>query len=135
MSAGAKTLGLTRTGQTGAVVNNHETVTGDFTRDTEFRIPGDQLELALQARLKDGVSLFDATELARAVMGDSIYSNMMVFGAAWQRGCCRSATRRIFQAIELNGTAIERNKRAFDIGRWAVLHPGGGSGDSVAIGD
>ena len=32
-TAGAKTLGLMRTGQTGAVVNSHEIVTGDFTRD------------------------------------------------------------------------------------------------------
>lgn len=123
VSAGAKTLGLTRTGQTGAVVNNHETVTGDFTRDTEFRIPSDQLELALQARLKDGVSVFDATDLARALMGDSIYSNMMVFGAAWQRGILPVSHEAILHALELNGTAVERNKRAFDLGRWAVLHP------------
>ncbi|WP_170786653.1 indolepyruvate ferredoxin oxidoreductase family protein [Ruegeria lacuscaerulensis] len=123
VSAGAKTLGLTRAGQTGAVVNNHETVTGDFTRDTAFRIPGERLELALEARLKEDVSLFDATALARAVMGDSIYSNMMIFGAAWQRGLLPVSHSAIEQAIELNGTAVERNKRAFDIGRWAVLHP------------
>jgi indolepyruvate ferredoxin oxidoreductase len=123
VSAGAKTLGLTRSGQTGAVVNSHETVTGDFTRDTKFRIPGDRLELALQARLKEDVSLFDATDLARAVMGDSIYSNMMVFGAAWQRGLLPISHSAVLQAIELNGTAVERNKRAFDIGRWAVLYP------------
>ncbi len=123
VSAGAKTLGLTRSGQTGAVVNSHETVTGDFTRDTKFRIPGDRLELALQARLKEDVSLFDATDLARAVMGDSIYSNMMVFGAAWQRGLLPINHSAVLQAIELNGTAVERNKRAFDIGRWAVLYP------------
>jgi len=29
----------------------------------------------------------------------------------------------IMAAIELNGAAVERNKRAFEIGRWAVLHP------------
>ncbi|MFK7753395.1 MAG: indolepyruvate ferredoxin oxidoreductase family protein, partial [Sedimentitalea sp.] len=46
VSAGAKTLGLTRTGQTGAVVNSHEIITGDFTRDTEFALPSDRLELA-----------------------------------------------------------------------------------------
>ncbi|WP_170557477.1 indolepyruvate ferredoxin oxidoreductase family protein [Ruegeria atlantica] len=123
VSAGAKTLGLTRTGQTGAVVNSHETVTGDFTRDTNFQIPGDRLELALQARLKEGLSLFDATDLARAVMGDSIYSNMMVLGAAWQRGLLPISHEAMISAIELNGTAVERNKRAFDVGRWAVLHP------------
>ncbi len=123
VSAGAKTLGLTQSGRTGAVVNNHEIITGDFTRDTDFRIPGDQLELALRARLKDSVDLFDATELARAVMGDSIYSNMMVFGAAWQRGLLPISHDAIMEAIELNGAAIERNKRAFEIGRWAVVHP------------
>ncbi len=123
VSAGAKTLGLTQTGQTGAVVNSHEIITGDFTRDTEFTIPSDQLQLALQARLKDGVSLFDATDLARAVMGDSIYSNMMVFGAAWQRGLLPISHQAIMGAIELNGAAVERNKRAFEVGRWAVTHP------------
>ena len=64
VSAGAKTLGLTKRGRTGAVVNSHEIITGDFTRDTEFKLPTDRLELALQARLKEGVQLFDATELA-----------------------------------------------------------------------
>ncbi len=123
VSAGAKTLGLTQAGRTGAVVNSHEIITGDFTRDTEFQIPSDQLELALQARLKDRVDLFDASDLSRVVMGDSIYSNMMVFGAAWQRGLIPIRLSSILQAIDLNGTAVERNKRAFQVGRWAVLYP------------
>jgi len=123
VSAGAKTLGLTKTGQTGAVVNSHEIITGDFTRDTEFSLPSDRLSLALQARLQDRVDLFDASALARAVLGDSIYSNMMVFGAAWQRGLIPLTHDAITQAIELNGAAVERNMRAFEIGRWAVLFP------------
>ncbi|MEX0302203.1 MAG: DUF6537 domain-containing protein, partial [Leisingera sp.] len=123
VSAGSKTLGLTTTGQTGAVVNSHEIITGDFTRNTEFAIPADRLEVALQARLRGQLDLFDASELARATMGDSIFSNMMVFGGAWQRGLVPVSHEAIEQAIELNGAAVERNKRAFDIGRWAVLHP------------
>ncbi len=123
VSAGSKTLGLTQSGKTGAVVNSHEIITGDFTRNTEFHIPSDQLELALRARLKDAVSLFDATELSRAVMGDSIFSNMMVFGAVWQRGLLPVSYQAILDAIELNGAAVDRNKRAFEIGRYAVLHP------------
>ena len=123
VSAGAKTLGLTRAGRTGAVVNNHEIVTGEFTRNTEFTIPSDRLELALAARLKDAVSLFDASELARVTLGDSIYSNMMVFGGAWQRGLIPLSLEAITAAIELNGAAVQRNLRAFDIGRWAVEHP------------
>jgi indolepyruvate ferredoxin oxidoreductase len=123
VTAGAKTLGLTATGRTGAVVNSHEIITGDFTRDTEFRIPGDRLALQLEARLQDGLTLFDASELARVLMGDSIYSNMMIFGAAWQLGQIPVGHAAIHSAIELNGTAVERNKRAFEVGRWAALHP------------
>ncbi len=123
VSAGAKTLGLTRTGKTGAVVNSHEIITGEFTRDTEFSIPTDRLALALEARLKEGLSLFDASELAKATLGDSIYSNMMVFGGAWQRGLLPLSLEAIRQAIELNGAAVERNLHAFEIGRWAVMYP------------
>ncbi|MGY6633376.1 MAG: indolepyruvate ferredoxin oxidoreductase family protein [Alkalilacustris sp.] len=122
VTAGARTLGLMRAGRTGAVVNDHDIVTGEFTRDTEFRIPTEDLRLALQARLKDRVDLFDATELARVLMGDSIYSNMMVFGAAWQRGLIPLQLAAVEGAIRLNGAAAEANLRAFALGRWAVLH-------------
>ncbi|MCV6584654.1 MAG: indolepyruvate ferredoxin oxidoreductase family protein [Marinibacterium sp.] len=123
VSAAAKTLGLTRTGRTGAVVNSHEIVTGDFTRDTNFTIPSDQLQLALEARLQARLALFDASDLARVTLGDSIFSNMMMFGAAWQQGLLPLSGDAIRAAITLNGTAVDKNLRAFDIGRWAVLHP------------
>ncbi|CRL09376.1 indolepyruvate ferredoxin oxidoreductase [Phaeobacter italicus] len=123
VSAGAKTIGLMKSGKTGAVVNSHEIITGDFTRDTEFQIPSDRLQVALEARLRERLDLFDASELARASMGDSIFSNMMVFGAAWQRGLLPISLEAIQEAITLNGAAVERNLRAFDIGRWAVLYP------------
>ncbi|MDJ0822093.1 MAG: indolepyruvate ferredoxin oxidoreductase family protein [Paracoccaceae bacterium] len=123
VSAGAKTIGLMRTGRTGGVVNAHEIITGDFTRNTEFVLPTDQLTLALQARLKDRLDLFDASELARATLGDSIFSNMMILGAAWQRGLVPLSHDAITQAVQLNGAAVDRNLRAFEIGRWAVLHP------------
>ncbi|WP_296766610.1 indolepyruvate ferredoxin oxidoreductase family protein [Sediminimonas sp.] len=123
VSAGAKTLGLTRTGRTGAVVNSHETITGDFTRDPSFTLPTERLQLALEARMKDRALLFDASELAKATLGDSIFSNMIIFGAAWQRGLLPISHEALEKAIELNGAAVERNLRAFEIGRWAALNP------------
>jgi len=122
-SGGNKTLGLTSTTRTGAVVNSHQIITGDFTRDTEFKMPFDRLELALEARLKDRLSMFDASDLAKATLGDSIYSNMMIFGGAWQRGLIPLTLEAVLDAIRLNGAAVERNLRAFEIGRWAVLYP------------
>ena len=122
-SGGNKTLGLTSSVRTGAVVNSHQIITGDFTRDTEFKMPFDRLELALEARLKDNLSMFDASDLAKATLGDSIFSNMMIFGGAWQRGLIPLTLDAVLAAIKLNGAAVERNLRAFEIGRWAVLYP------------
>ncbi|MEP3440487.1 MAG: indolepyruvate ferredoxin oxidoreductase family protein [Sulfitobacter sp.] len=123
VSAGNKTLGLTSTGRTGAVVNSHQIITGEFTRDTEFQMPYERLEVALEARINDKLAMFDASELARATLGDSIYSNMMIFGGAWQRGLIPLTLEAVQAAIRLNGAAVERNLRAFEIGRWAVLFP------------
>ena len=123
VSAGSATLGLTKEGQTGAVVNSHEIITGDFTRNTEFKLPSEQLQLSLTARLRERVDLFDASDLARVVLGDAIFSNMLIFGAAWQRGLIPLTLEAMQGAIRLNGAAVEKNLCAFDVGRWAVLYP------------
>jgi indolepyruvate ferredoxin oxidoreductase len=129
VSAGAKTLGLLAPGTAKGVINSHEIITGEFTRNTAFALPVDRLTLALQARLKDRMAAFDASALAAALMGDSIYSNMMIFGAAWQMGAVPLSHAAIARAVELNGTAVKANLRAFELGRWALLHPA----DAAAI--
>lgn len=123
VSAGAKTIGLMKADRTKGVVNSHEIITGDFTRDTEFRLPTEQLRLSLEARLADNLVMFDASGFAKALLGDSIYSNMMIFGAAWQMGAIPVSYEAILGAIELNGAAINRNVHAFELGRWAYLYP------------
>ncbi|WP_374299212.1 indolepyruvate ferredoxin oxidoreductase family protein [Paracoccus sp. (in: a-proteobacteria)] len=123
VTAGAKTIGLMTTNRTGAVVNDHEIITGDFTRLRDFRVPSDQLKVSLQARLRDRVAFFDANDLALRMLGDSIYSNMLVLGAAWQQGLIPLSLEAIMQAIELNGAKVAENQRAFLIGRWAMAFP------------
>ena len=123
VTGGAKTLGLMTTGRTGAVVNSHEIITGAFTRDREFRLPSAALRLSLEARLRERVSFLDASELARRLMGDSIYSNMLILGAAWQKGLVPLTGDAIRAAIELNGAAVKGNLRAFELGRWAAEYP------------
>jgi len=124
VSAGAKTLGLMKQGRTRAVVNSHEIITGDFTRNTEFQLPSDRLALALEARLgAANVQLIDVSALSKLVLGDSIFSNMMILGSAWQNGMVPLSHGAIIKAIELNKAAVEGNKKAFEIGRWAAVHP------------
>ena len=65
---------------------------------------------------------FDASTLALRLLGDSIYSNMLVLGAAWQQGLLPLSEAAILKAIELNGAKVAENQRAFQIGRWAMLH-------------
>ncbi|UWQ20439.1 indolepyruvate ferredoxin oxidoreductase family protein [Jannaschia sp. W003] len=123
VSAGRKTLGLTSTGRTGAVVNAHEIVTGDFTGNPDFKLPADRLRLSLEARLRDRLHMFDASRLAEKVLGDSIFSNMAILGAAWQQGVVPLSREAILRAVELNGAAVAKNQEAFELGRWAMVHP------------
>jgi indolepyruvate ferredoxin oxidoreductase len=123
-SAGAKTLGLMARGRTRAVLNSHEIVTGDFTRDRGFQLPTDRLTLALRARIGDeALRVLDATRLAETLLGDAIYANVLMLGAAWQAGLVPLGEEALVRAIEINGTGVEGNKAAFRIGRWAIAHP------------
>src|SRR3546814_18109148 len=65
----------------------------------------------------------DATRTATALLGDSIATNLFMTGFAWQQGLIPISRQAIEQAIELNGVAIEANKRAFDWGRRAAADP------------
>jgi len=121
VTAGAKTIGLMTKGRTGAVVNDHEIITGEFTRNRDFQIPADRLRLSLEARLGERAGFLDASTLALRLLGNSIYSNMLVLGAAWQQGLIPLSEAAILKAIELNGAKIAENQRAFQIGRWAMV--------------
>ena len=123
-SAGARTLGLMARGRTRAVVNAHEIITGEFTRNPGFALPTDRLTLALRGRLgEDGLRVLDATRLAEKLLGDAIFSNVLILGAAWQSGLVPVGEEALLRAIEINGADVEGNKAAFAVGRWAVVHP------------
>ena len=119
VTAGTEILAMCESGRTGMVVNSHETMTGDFARDAEFTIPGQQLRQRLFQELGDDrILMLDATWIARTILGDSIYANILLLGAAWQRGQLPLSLEALEQAIRLNGTAVNDNLMAFAIGRW-----------------
>ena len=124
VTAGKKVLDLTRRGRTRVICNAHEIVTGEFTRNTEFKLPTDTMKLTLERRVgADAVRMIEANGLAEEMLGDSIYSNVMLMGAAWQAGLIPLSRQAILKAIELNGAGVEGNTAAFEIGRWAVAEP------------
>ncbi len=123
VSAGDRTMPLLRHGRTRGVVNTHDVPTGAFTRAPGFQLPIEAMEQALAARLGDRFAALDATALATARLGEAIYANMVVLGAAWQAGAVPLGRAAIAEAIRLNGADVSRNLGAFDLGRWALLHP------------
>ena len=106
-------------GQTRAVVNSHETITGDFTRNPDFVIPrqvdagGDRRSTAATATLLDAV---DATRLATALLGDTIATNLFMLGYAWQKGLVPVSREALERAIELNGTAVDHEQGRLPVG-------------------
>ncbi len=115
--------GLTklRRGKTRAVVNEHETITGAFTRDPDFPFPASDLRRQItEAVGEDAADFIEATRIATALLGDSIATNLFMLGYAYQKGLVPVSAEAILRAIELNGVAVAFNKDAFLWGRRAA---------------
>ncbi|GAB2175471.1 indolepyruvate ferredoxin oxidoreductase family protein [Dongia sp. agr-C8] len=121
VSAGPDALGRAGRERTTAIVNAQETVTGDFTRNADWEFPAAKLQAMIRDVIGKAVDFPDATRLATALMGDAIATNPFMLGFAYQRGLIPVSSEAILRAIELNGVAIEFNKRAFHWGRRAAL--------------
>jgi indolepyruvate ferredoxin oxidoreductase len=107
------------------VLNRAEMPTGDLVlnRDADLAIDTRQqvIERAVGA---DNVAAFDANAAAERLMGDAVFANVMMLGFAWQRGLVPVSLTALFQAIELNGVAPDRNRAAFAFGRVMAVDPG-----------
>jgi hypothetical protein len=51
------------------------------------------------------------------MLGDSIYTNPLMLGYAWQQGRVPLGRAALMRAIELNGVQVDNNKAAFEWGR------------------
>ena len=121
-AGGSEALGTLRADYSRAVINSHETMTADFTRDPDMEFPGQGLIDAISAATgEDGSDFVDASRLAVALLGDSIASNLFMVGFAFQKGLLPVGEEAILRAVELNGVAVEFNKHAFLWGRRAAF--------------
>ncbi|XDA99174.1 indolepyruvate ferredoxin oxidoreductase family protein [Sulfitobacter sp. LCG007] len=106
------------------VLNLAEMPTGDLVlnRDADLRIAERRavIEGAVGA---ENLSSFDANAMAEALLGDSVYANMMMLGFAWQKGLVPVGLEALARAVELNGVTPERNMMAFSYGRVMAQAP------------
>jgi indolepyruvate ferredoxin oxidoreductase len=124
VSASEKAMDTTRAGVTRTVVNTHQQMTGDFTRNANLAFPAQSLERTIAKGVGEGNAEFvEATRVATALMGDSIATNMFMLGFAYQRGLVPVTAQAIERAIELNGAAVKMNQAAFLWGRRMAVDP------------
>ena len=121
VAAGKETLLRMRAGRTHVALNTHSTPTAAFVKNPNWSNPADACAAAIALAVgTDAVGLFDADAAATQLMGDSIYTNPMMLGYAWQKGWVPLGLASLTRAMELNAVAIEQNKAAFAWGRRAA---------------
>jgi indolepyruvate ferredoxin oxidoreductase len=124
VSAGHEALTKMQLGRTRAVVNCAETPTAEFTHNPDWQFPIARIKGALAEALGEtALDCLDATALATRLMGNAIYANLLLLGFAWQRGLVPVSEAALTRAIELNGTAVAMNLRAFRWGRRLAHDP------------
>ncbi len=108
--------------RTRALVNASVTPTAEFVRNPNWRLPGSDLQSDIaEACGTANATFLPATELATALMGDAIATNMFMLGYAYQQGWLPVERESIERAIELNGVAVDFNKQSFLWGRHAAV--------------
>ena len=124
VTAGKETVLRMREGRTHVALNSHSTPTAAFVHNANWQNPAEACvaEIAKAVGV-DGVGAFNADAASIKLMGDSIYTNPMLLGFAWQKGWIPLQQASLLRAIELNAVAVEQNKTAFAWGRRAAHDP------------
>jgi indolepyruvate ferredoxin oxidoreductase len=114
---------LSRMGErrTHAMINSTGSSTAAFVKNPDWQFPdaGSRGEI-VRACGNDHVDFVDAGQIATALMGDSIATNMFMLGYAFQKGHVPLSEASIIKAIELNAISVNFNKAAFHWGRTAA---------------
>ncbi|PCF94686.1 indolepyruvate ferredoxin oxidoreductase family protein [Vreelandella nigrificans] len=106
------------------VANLAELATADYVlyRDADMQ-PSKRLNMLREAVGDARFASLDANRLAEQLLGDTVFSNMMMLGFAWQQGLVPLSEPALQRALELNGVAVEKNRQAFAWGRLAAVEP------------
>ncbi len=124
VASSAKALDVLRHNHTKAVVNLAEMATADHVlyRDADIE-SSKRVNLLADAVGDSQFSTLDANTLALHLLGDTVFSNVMMLGYAWQKGLIPISETALTRAIELNAVAVDKNKAAFSWGRLAATMP------------
>ncbi|HEX7640527.1 MAG TPA: indolepyruvate ferredoxin oxidoreductase family protein, partial [Burkholderiaceae bacterium] len=118
VTANPTSLQVMREGRTYVALNTHGAPTAGFVTNPEWQFPAGRCEDAIARTVGAGLlGAFDAERVAVQLLGDSIYTNPLMLGYAWQQGRVPLGLEALMRSIELNGVQVEKNKQAFEWGR------------------
>jgi indolepyruvate ferredoxin oxidoreductase len=121
VAANKATLAVMREGRTFVALNTHGTPTAAFVTNPNWQFPEGNCEAAIAGAAGAAlVGHLDADALSTQLLGDSIYTNPLMLGYAWQMGRVPLGHAALMRAIELNGVQVDNNKAAFEWGRRAA---------------
>jgi indolepyruvate ferredoxin oxidoreductase len=122
VTAGKETAMRLRAGRSHVVMNSHSAPTAAFVKNADWSNPGDACIALIADTLQDPSALgcVDAEGIASQLLGDSIFTNPVMLGFAWQKGWIPLQDASILRAMELNAVAVDKNKAAFQWGRRAA---------------
>src|SRR5437016_5339067 len=123
VAAAKETITLCESSRTHGIINSHVIPTADFILNRDFNFQSRKVNAVLENALTKDSSFFDFTKPAEILLGDSIATNMMMMGYAYQKGMLPLSAKAIEQAIEVNGVSIKMNTQAFQLGRLAAADP------------
>ena len=123
VAAAKDTITLCEASRTVGVINTHVIPTADFILNRDFNFQSRKVNHVLETELRKDSSFYDFTKPAEALLGDSIATNIMMMGYAYQKGLLPLSAKAILQAIEVNGVSIKMNTQAFQLGRLAAADP------------
>jgi len=118
-----ETITLCESQRTHGVINTHLIPIADFIRNRDFDFQRSKVNHVMEASLRQGSTFFDFTHVAESLLGDTIATNVMMMGYAYQQGLLPLSAGTIEKAIEVNGVSIKMNTEAFRLGRIAVIDP------------
>src|SRR5687767_9397742 len=120
VTASTDAMAKMATARTRAVVNATVTPTAEFVKNPNWQLPGSDLQKDITEACARA-EFVAASEIATGLMGDAIATNMFMLGYAYQKGWVPVSGASLERAIELNGVAVEFNKKSFVWGRRAAV--------------
>jgi indolepyruvate ferredoxin oxidoreductase len=116
---------LDRCRKDAAVIGNLDLqATAAFLRDRDLPIDAERHRRTIARATAAGRSVYlSAGTIAERLFGTVQALNTLLLGLAWQRGLVPVGRAAIERAIELNGTAVAMNRRAFLWGRILAGRP------------